>query len=102
MAILKFKLQDIDNEIVQIIQQSQRQNQKQSGNIVQSLLQKAKAKRTEKAPASDSNRELYNLMNEIKGMLSTKPEASSRPKSVRKKVERDESGRIASVLEEEE
>ena len=48
MAIQKFKIEDIDNEIIQIVQQSQRQNQKQPGNLVQSLLQKAKAKRTEK------------------------------------------------------
>jgi len=48
MAIQKFKIEDVDAEIVQIIQQSQMQNQKQPGNIVQSLLQKAKAKRTER------------------------------------------------------
>ena len=103
MAIQKFKIEDVDNEIVQIIQQSQRiNNQKPQPNLVQSLLQRAKAKRAEKAPAPDNNRELYGLMAEIKGMLSAKPEASSRRKSVRKNVERDQTGRITSVLEEEE
>ena len=48
MAIQKFKITDVDDELIQIVQQSQGQNRKQPGNIVQSLLEKAKAKRTEK------------------------------------------------------
>jgi len=48
MAIQKFKITDVDDELVQIVQQAQGQNRKQPGNIVQSLLEKAKAKRTEK------------------------------------------------------
>ena len=48
MAIQKFKIQDVDAELVQIVQQSQMQNQKQPPNIVQSLLQKVQAKRAVK------------------------------------------------------
>jgi len=48
MAIQKFKIEDVDKELIQIVQQSQAQNQKQPNNIVQSLLQRAKAKRVEK------------------------------------------------------
>jgi len=45
MAIPKFKLADVQNDLYQIVMQSQKQNQKQPGNIVQSLLERAKAKR---------------------------------------------------------
>lgn len=47
--VKKFSMKDVDDEIIQIIEQAQKgQTVKQPPQIIQTLLQKAKAKRVEK------------------------------------------------------